>query len=78
MIEKFTEDFVFNTTIPRSVAVGEATATMQAIVETEKESPASFAFRKLAQEIKEIVDDEQEKIVSVICLRLTKRASQKF
>lgn len=60
VIEKFTEDFVFNTTIPRSVAVGEATATMRAIVEVEKEAAASFAFRKLAQEVKEILTDEQE------------------
>lgn len=60
VIERFTEDFVFNTTIPRSVSIGEATATMQAIVEVEKESPATFAFRKLAQEIKEVLIDEQE------------------
>lgn len=60
LIEKFTEDFVFSTTIPRSVAVGEATATLRAIVETEKEAAASFAFRKLAQEVREILSDEKE------------------
>ena len=60
VIEKFTEDFVFNTTIPRSVAVGEATATLQAVVETDKESNPSFAFRKLAQEIRELLEYEQE------------------
>jgi chromosome partitioning protein len=60
VIERFTEDFVFNTTIPRSVSIGEATATMQSVVEAEKESPAAFAFRKLAQEIKEVLTDEQE------------------
>jgi chromosome partitioning protein len=60
VIERFTEDFVFNTTIPRSVSIGEATATMQAVVEVEKESPATFAFRKLSQEIKEVLTDEQE------------------
>ncbi len=33
---------------------------MQAVVEVEKESPATFAFRKLSQEIKEVLTDEQE------------------
>lgn len=60
VIEKFTEDFVFQTTIPRSVTVGEATATLQAVVESDKESQPSFAFRKLAQEIREVLDNEQE------------------
>jgi len=60
VIEKFTEDFVFNSTIPRAVAIGEATATLQAVVETEKDSPATFAFRKLAQEIREVLDYEEE------------------
>ncbi len=60
VIERFTEDFVFNTTIPRSVSIGEATATMQAVVEADKDSPATFAFRKLSQEIKEVLSNEQE------------------
>jgi chromosome partitioning protein len=60
VIERFTEDFVFNTTIPRSVSIGEATATMQAVVEADKDSPATFAFRKLSQEIKEVLTNEQE------------------
>ncbi len=59
VIEKFTEDFVFQTTIPRAVAVGEATATLQAVVETNAESAASFAFRKLAAEIREVLGDEE-------------------
>jgi chromosome partitioning protein len=60
VIERFTEDFVFNTTIPRAVAIGEATATMQAVVEADADSPATFAFRKLTQEIKEVLTNEQE------------------
>ena len=60
VIERFTEDFVFNTTIPRAVSIGEATATMQSVVEADKSSPATFAFRKLTQEIKGILIDEQE------------------
>ena len=60
VVEKFTEDFVFQTTIPRAVSIGEASATLQAVVETNKESAAAFAFRKLAQEIKEVLTNEQE------------------
>jgi chromosome partitioning protein len=65
IIERFTEDFVFNTTIPRAVAVREATAMLQAVVETERESQPAFAFRKLVKEIRELLDDEQEKQISV-------------
>jgi chromosome partitioning protein len=59
VVEKFTEDFVFQTTIPRAVAVGEATATLQAVVESNSESAASFSFRKLAAEIREVLGDEE-------------------
>lgn len=59
VIERFTEDFVFQTTIPRAVAVGEATATLQAVVETNADSAGAFAFRKLVAEIKEVLSDEQ-------------------
>lgn len=60
VVDKFTEDYVFQTTIPRAVAVGEATATMQAVVESNAESAASFAFRKLVAEIKEVLGDDEE------------------
>lgn len=59
VIERFTEDFVFQTTIPRAVAVGEATSNLQAIVETNPESAASFTFRKLAAEIRGTFGDEE-------------------
>jgi len=61
VLEKFTEDFVFNTTIPRAVAVGEATATLQAVVETSPESAGAFAFRKLVSEIREVMGDEENR-----------------
>jgi chromosome partitioning protein len=61
VLEKFTEDFVFNTTIPRAVAVGEATATLQAVVETSPESAGAFAFRKLVSEIREVIGDEENR-----------------
>lgn len=70
VLQKFTEDFVFNTTIPRAVAIGEATATMRAVVESDKDSPATFAFRKLAQEIREVLTDEEENQI------ITRRNSQ--
>lgn len=59
VIEKFTEDFVFHTTIPRAVAVGEATSTMRAVVEANPESASSFAYHKLVAEITEILRDEE-------------------
>lgn len=60
VIEKFTEDFVFNTTIPRATGVEQAIAMEQSIVEAAPESPAAFAFRKLVQEIEEVFNNEQE------------------
>jgi chromosome partitioning protein len=60
VIEKFTEDFVFRTTIPRATGVEQAVAMEQSIVEASPESPAAFAFRKLVQEIEEVFTNEQE------------------
>lgn len=60
VIEKFTEEFVFQTAIPRSVSVGEATAGLKAVVEAEPTSPATFAFYKLMAEIRELLGDEEE------------------
>ncbi len=59
VLEKFTEEFVFETTIPRLVSVGAATAGLQSIIETEPTSPATFAFHKLIAEIKERIGDEE-------------------
>jgi chromosome partitioning protein len=61
VIDKFTEDFVFQTTIPRAVAIGEATSTLQAIVETSPESAPAFSFRKLVAEIREVLGDEESR-----------------
>lgn len=61
VIEKFTEDYVFQTTIPRAVAVGEATATLQAVVESHPESAGAFSFRKLVTEIREVLGDEESR-----------------
>ena len=55
---KFGSDFVFNTTIPRLVAVGEATAQLQAVVESQPDSQATFAFHKLVKEVIEVLVEE--------------------
>jgi chromosome partitioning protein len=59
VIERFTEDYVFQTTIPRAVAVGEATSTGRAVTESSSDSPATFAYHKLVTEIREVMDDEE-------------------
>lgn len=60
VLDTFTEEFVFQSTIPRHVAVGEATASRNAIVELNSSSPATHAFYSLVREIKEILGDDQE------------------
>lgn len=60
VVAKFTEEFVFHTTIPRLVSVGEATAGLKAVVEIDSTSPATLAFYQLIREIKELLGDEQE------------------
>lgn len=60
ILAKFTEDFVFRTTIPRAVAIGEAAVVRQSVVETSPESASAFAFRKLVTEIKEVLGDVEE------------------
>jgi chromosome partitioning protein len=62
VLERFTEEFVFETVIPRSVSVGEATAGLEAIVEAEPTNPATFAFYKLMSEIRELLGDEETAI----------------
>lgn len=58
VLAKFGSDFVFNTSIPRLVAVGEATAQMQAVVESQPDSAATFAFHKLVTEVIDILVEE--------------------
>lgn len=59
VIARFGEDYVFQTTIPKLVAVEEATANLKSVGEASAESPATFAFRKLVKEIKEVIGDEE-------------------
>ena len=61
VIERFGEDYVLETVIPKLVAVEEAPTLEKAVVESHPESPASFAFRKLVKEIKEVIGDEDSR-----------------
>jgi chromosome partitioning protein len=56
----FTEDFVFQSMIPRHVAVGEATADRKAVIEVNTASPATMAFHQLVKEVRELLGDDQE------------------
>jgi len=66
VIARFGEDYVFQTTIPKLVAVEEATATLKAVSEAHSESPAAFAFRKLVKEIREVLGDEEVRTESAL------------
>jgi chromosome partitioning protein len=59
VISRFGGDYVLETTIPKLVAVEEATMVKQSVLESFPESAASFAFRKLVKEIKEVLGDDQ-------------------
>lgn len=59
MIKRFGEDYVFETVIPRTVDVEEATSLLKSVTESRKESPAAFAFFQLLKEIREAFGDEE-------------------
>lgn len=59
VLTKFSDDFVFRTTIPRLAAIEQASSQNKAIMEYEPESQGAFAFRKLLAEILEVLGDEQ-------------------
>lgn len=61
VIERFTEDGVFRTSIPRTVAIEHATSTLRAVVEADDANQAAFAFHKLATEVKEVLNVEEIK-----------------
>jgi chromosome partitioning protein len=60
VIERFTGDLVFETCIPRTISVGEATASRRAIVEADQSNPATFAFFQLIAEIKELFNERTQ------------------
>ena len=65
VLETFTEEFVFQSVIPRHIAVGEATAARQAVVEAHSTSPATLAFHQLVKEIRGLLGDDQEEAKQV-------------
>ncbi|MGC2239092.1 MAG: ParA family protein [Pyrinomonadaceae bacterium] len=73
VIERFTEDLVFTTTIPKAVAIEEATATKQSIIESDSTSFATMAFRQFANELLETLGYEQETIQSGTVSKFAKR-----
>ena len=54
---------VFETTIPRSVAISQAVITYKSVYETDPTSTAAFAFFELAQEIRSLLADGQEESI---------------
>jgi hypothetical protein len=76
VIGKFGDDLVFATTIPRAVPVGEATATLQSVVEPSPESPATFAFHKLAKEIREALHLHEIRSAKLELIEKTRAAIQ--
>ncbi len=60
VVNRFGESLVFNVAIPKAVAIEEAAATKESVIETESESVGSFAFRKFAKEILEVIGYEEK------------------
>ena len=58
VIDFFTPAMVFNATIPNATGVGVATSNFQAIVESEPESAAGFAYLQLVREIREVLSGQ--------------------
>lgn len=60
VLNKFSEDFVFQTTIPRLAAIEQASSNNKSVMEYEPESQGAFAYLKLVAEILEVFGDEQQ------------------
>jgi chromosome partitioning protein len=60
VLNKFSEDFVFQSTIPRLAAIEQASSNNKSVMEYEPESQGSFAYHKLVAEILEVFGDEQQ------------------
>jgi chromosome partitioning protein len=60
VLNKFSEDFVFQSTIPRLAAIEQASSNNKSVMEYEPESQGAFAYLKLVAEILEVFGDEQQ------------------
>jgi chromosome partitioning protein len=60
VIKRFEESNVFNTVIPRAVAVNQAAMSGKSIFEIEPLSVSAAAFYEFAQEIKGVLNDGEE------------------
>jgi chromosome partitioning protein len=74
VIKRFTESLVFNTSIPKAVAIEEASATQESIIESDATSGAAFAFVKFTNELLEVLgfgennyeERQENKVTSII------------
>jgi chromosome partitioning protein len=60
VIKRFTESLVFSTSIPKAVAIEEASATQESILEIDDTSGAAFAFKRFTKELLEVLGFEQD------------------
>lgn len=65
VVDRFTEGLVFATSIPKAVALEEATATKQSIIESDSSSFAAMAFRQFTNELLDVLGYEQEEETTV-------------
>lgn len=61
VIKRFTESLVFSTSIPKAVAIEEASATQESILEADETSGAAFAFIKFTNELLEVLGETGER-----------------
>jgi len=59
VLQRFGEINVFKTTIPRATGVNQAAMTGRSIFETEPLAPSAAAFYEFAQEVKEVLLEEE-------------------
>lgn len=76
VITRFTENLVFTTTIPKAVAVEEASATRESILESDDTSGAAFAFLRFTNELLEVLGYDEEEKQQTTTGRISKRSDK--
>jgi len=76
VITRFTENLVFTTTIPKAVAVEEASATRESILESDDTSGAAFAFLRFTNELLEVLGYDEEEKQQTKTGRISKRSDK--
>ncbi|HEV7860010.1 MAG TPA: ParA family protein [Pyrinomonadaceae bacterium] len=62
VIQRFKPSNVFKATIPRATAINQAAMANQSVWETDPLSPGAAAFYSFAQEVKEVLTDEEVRL----------------